>query len=65
MRTVSGGPPGEEPSEELRVACPVDRRGAESLFLELRERARQMGFDLELVSVELSGRIDTPSQPDA
>ena len=68
MTPVSGGAPVEEPSEELRVTCRLDRRGAESLFLELRARARQLGFDLELGSVGPSGRpapADTSSQPDA
>ena len=67
MTPVPGGAPVDEPSEELWVTCRLDRRRAESLFLELRSRARQLGFDLELVSVGTVGRpaAETSSQPDA
>ena len=57
-----------EPSDELRVTCRFDRRRAESLFLELRSRARQLGFDLELVNVgpaRPAAAADSSPQPDA
>jgi hypothetical protein len=54
-----------ETSDELRVVGRLDRRRAEALFLELRSRARQLGFDLELVSVGPVARADGSSHPDA
>jgi hypothetical protein len=58
----------DESSGELRVTGRLDRRRAEALFLELRSRAQQLGFDLELVSVGIPGRsapTETSPQPDA
>ena len=49
-------------AEELQLLCATDRRGAESLFLELRRRARALGLEIELVKAE---RCAVPSPPDA
>ena len=51
--------------EQLQLICPLDRRGVESLFLELQKRARHLGLDIEMVRAERCrrpARGDPPSQ---
>jgi hypothetical protein len=48
-------PAGDSPDDaagELHLRCATDRRGVESLFLELRRRARARGLDIEMVKTE-------------
>jgi len=57
-----GGPSSDASAEELRLLCASDRRGVESLFLELRRRARALGLDIEMVKAERCA-VPEPANP--
>ena len=59
-------PSTDHAAEEIQLLCATDRRGAESLFLELRRRARALGLEIELVKAErcaVPGPRDSSHQP--
>ena len=42
----------DDSAEEIQLLCATDRRGVESLFLEMQRRARALGLDIEMVKAE-------------
>ena len=52
MAEQSAGASPDDSAEEIQLLCATNRRGVESLFLELKRRARALGLEIEMVKAE-------------